>query len=211
MTRQFRAWPQGASLRPTLPAIRVAIVAGSLAAIVAACGSAIPVVSFDPSSACTTDGRQPGAYPDLEALLPAAYEGRKPDNVDSGRSCTPAALGSLADAGIDGVRFAGATWGLGGSSGLTVATFEGKGLDADKMITFYTTSARRDTHTEKLSTSDLAVGGKPAHRLDVLASNGAGSTIVTWPGDQPDTVFVLLASDVGDAAVVQALGEFAPD
>ena len=179
------------------------------ALLVAGCGTAIPVVSFDPASACTTDGRQPGAYPELEALLPTSYEGRAPDNVDSGRSCTPAALGSLADAGIDGVRFAGATWGLGGSSGLTVAAFEGKGLDPATMLDFYTQSAGTDRHTDKLSTSELTVGGKAAHRLDVLATNGAGHSVVTWPADRADTVFVLLAADLGDAAVLAALDEFA--
>ena len=66
-----------------------------LALVLAACGTATPVASFDPASACTTDGRMPGAYPELEALLPAAYEGKAPATVDSGRNCTPAALGTL--------------------------------------------------------------------------------------------------------------------
>ena len=52
---------------------------------------------------------------------------RRPTTSTRAATARPAALGSLADAGIDGVRFAGATWGLGGSSGLTVATFEGNG------------------------------------------------------------------------------------
>jgi hypothetical protein len=84
----------------------------ALGVVLAACGAAIPVVSFDPASACTTDGRQPGAYPDLEALLPTSYQGKAPDNVDSGRNCTTAAMGALAGEGIDGVRFAGATLAL---------------------------------------------------------------------------------------------------
>ncbi len=69
-----------------------------LALVLAGCGTATPVASFDPASACTTDGRMPGAYPELEALLPAAYEGKAPSTVDSGRNCTPAALGTLAEA-----------------------------------------------------------------------------------------------------------------
>lgn len=207
MTCNPRPWPHRASrgARVSLAAVLVALVA----AIVAGCGSAIPVVSFDPASACTTDGRQPGAYPDLESLLPTAYQGSAPDNVDSGRSCTPEALGALADAGIDGVRFAGATWALGGSSGLTVAAFEGTGLDPKAMLDFYARSAGNDRHTEDFSTSDLTVGGKAGRRLDVLATNGAGHTVVTWPADRPDTVFVMLASDLGDAAVLAALDEFA--
>ena len=207
MTRAPRPWPHRASRRARAPLVWVLVAAA--ATIVAGCAAAIPVVSFDPASACTTDGRQPGAYPDLEALLPTAYQGRTPDNVDSGRSCTPEALGALADAGIDAVRFAGATWGLGGSSGLTVAAFEGSGLDPKAMLDFYTRSAGTDRHTEDFSTSDVTVGGKAGRRLDVLATNGAGHTVVTWPADRPDTVFVLLASDLGDAAVLAALDEFA--
>src|SRR4051794_27240056 len=84
-----------------------------LALALASCASTVtPVASFDPSSACTADGRMPGAYPDLEALLPRTYAGNAPATVDSGRSCTKEALATLADAGIDGVRFAGATWPL---------------------------------------------------------------------------------------------------
>jgi hypothetical protein len=190
-----------------MPRTAAAILA--FAVVLGACGSSIPVVSFDPASACTSDGRQPGAYPELEAMLPSAYQGKAPDNVDSGRNCTPASLGALVDAGIDGVRFAGATWGLGGSTGLTFAVFEGAGLDAEAMREFYARSASTDRHTEKLSSSDITVGGVTGRRLDVLASNGAGHTIVAWPADRADTVFVLLASDLGDAAVTEALGELA--
>jgi hypothetical protein len=34
-----------------------------------------PPPSFDPTGDCTTDGRAPGAYPDLEALVPTKYMG----------------------------------------------------------------------------------------------------------------------------------------
>jgi hypothetical protein len=207
MTRSLRAWLHRATLRPRVPRTAGPILA--LAVVLGACGSSIPVVSFDPSSACTSDGRQPGAYPELEAMLPSTFQGKAPDNVDSGRNCTPASLGALADAGIEGVRFAGATWGLGGSTGLTFAVFEGAGLDAGAMRSFYEQSASTDRHTEKLSSSDVTVGGAAGRRLDVLASNGAGHTIVAWPADRADTVFVLLASDLGDSAVTDALAELA--
>jgi hypothetical protein len=172
----------------------------------AGCGSATaPSTSFDPASACTTDGRFAGAYPDLEALLPKAFEGDAPATVDSGRNCTPAALGTLAAAGIDGVRFAGATWPMGGTSGLTVAVFEGDGLDAATMLEFYEHGAEQANRTEKQVTSDTSVGGVQARRLDVLGSDGTGQTIVTWPGDVPGRVNVLLAADIGDAKVAEAL------
>ena len=181
----------------------------ALVLVTAACGSATPVASFDPASACTTDGRMPGAYPDLEALLPKAYEGAAPATVDSGRNCTKGALGTLADAGIDGVRFAGATWPLGGTTALTVAVFEGDGLDPAKLLDFYVQPAADANRTDKLSTSDATVGGQPARRLDVLRSDGSGSTIVAWPGGAPGRVMVLLASDLGDAKVLSALDTFA--
>lgn len=203
--------------RPTPPHFRtrrparapLAVVTLLLAVAVTACGGAkIPLVTFDPGAPCTADGRQPGAYPDLEALLPASYQGKPPTNVDSGRSCSAGALGTLAAAGISQVRFAGATWSLGGSTALTVAVFEATGLDPATMIAFYDAGARADSHTEKLQAADTTVGGRPAKRLDVLASNGNGQTIVTWAAAAPGRVHVLLASDLGDANVVTALETF---
>jgi hypothetical protein len=53
--------------------------------------------------------------------------------------------------------------------------------------------------------SETTVGGADAKRLDVLGSDGTGQTIVTWPADEPGRVNVLLAADVGDARVAEAL------
>lgn len=182
----------------------------ALALVSAACGgSPIPVQSFDPASPCTTDGRQPGAYPDLEALLPATYDGKAPVSRDSGRNCTADALGSLADDGITGVRFAGATWDLGGTTALTVAVFQADGLDAAKMIQFYLVGANSNSKTDSLSQADVTVGGRAAKRLDVLQSDGTGQTIVAWPAASgPGMVNVLLAADLGDAKVLDALSQF---
>ena len=174
----------------------------------AGCGSASPQASFDPASACTTDGRFPGAYPELEATLPRTYEDQAPTSVDSGRNCTPDALGALAGLGVAAVRFAGATWALGGTTGLTMAVFEGDGLDAAKLLTFYEDGARKARRTEKMSVADVTVGGHPAKRLDVLGTDGTGQTIVTWPADEPGRVWVLLAADLGDAKVAEALAAF---
>ena len=193
---------------PLVARTMVPAVALVLALVLAGCGTATPVASFDPASACTTDGRMPGAYPELEALLPAAYEGKAPSTIDSGRNCTPAALGTLAKAGIDGVRFAGATWPLGGTSGLTVAVFEGDGLDPKAMIDFYEAGARTASRTEKLLSEDTTVAGQPARRLAVLRSDGSGQTIVAWP-DGEHRVMVLLAADLGDAKVAEAAEAFA--
>jgi hypothetical protein len=180
------------------------------AVLLAACGgSAIPVVSFDPAAACITDGRMPGAYPELEALLPAAYQGSAPVNVDSGRNCTPEALGTLADAGFSEVRFAGATWDLDGSAALTAALFEAEGLDPSAMIDFYKAGALSNRKTERLADAETTVAGRAGRRLDVLQADGTAQTIVAWPAAEPGRVNVLLASDIGDARVLEALEELA--
>jgi hypothetical protein len=182
-----------------------------LALVVGACATATPVASFDPASPCTTDGRMPGAYPALEALLPKAYKGNAPATVDSGRNCTKDALGPLADAGIDGVRFAGATWPLGGTTGLTVAVFQGDGLEANELLDFYLAGARAANRTDAFTTTDMTIRGVPVRRLDVLRSDGTGQTVATWPGGVPGRVGVLLASDLGDANVLDALDAFVAD
>ncbi len=180
------------------------------AALLAACGgSAIPVVSFDPAAACTTDGRMPGAYPELEALLPPAYGGSSPINVDSGRNCTPDALGTLADVGISEVRFAGATWELDGSAALTTALFEAEGLTPSAMIDFYKAGALSNRKTERLADAETTVAGRTGRRLDVLQADGTAQTIVAWPAEEPGRVIVLLASDLGDTRVLEALEELA--
>jgi hypothetical protein len=190
-----------------LPALALLLAA---AALLAACGgSGIPFVSFDPTAACTTDGRMPGAYPELEALLPGTYQGSMPVNVDSGRNCTSDALDTLADVGISEVRFAGATWDLDGSAALTRALFEAEGLTPSAMIDFYKAGALANRKTEKLADAETTVAGRPGRRLDVLQSDGTAQTVVAWPADEPGRVHVLLASDVGDARVLEALEELA--
>ncbi len=99
----------------------------ALVFLLAACGGT--VASFDPSGPCTADGSAPGAYPELEARIPAIYEDRGPETLDSGRSCTPDNLGSLADAGIAEVRFAGGTWDFGGNRAAALVVFNGAGPD----------------------------------------------------------------------------------
>jgi hypothetical protein len=196
---------------PSRPRARPLLRTGLLLAtlLLAACSpGGASVESFDPSAPCPAEGRQPGAYPALEALLPGDLDGQAPDSVDSGRSCTAERLGTLAGRGVAELRFAGATWKTGGTSGLTLALFEADGLDAGQMLEFYETGARGARRTEKLVTSDTTVGGEPARRLDVLGSDGTGQTVVTWPAGRPGAVWVLLAADVGDARVAKILETF---
>jgi hypothetical protein len=197
----------GSSSRRPLPVLLLALVVPLL---LAACGggAGAPVVSFDPAGPCTGDGQQPGAYPDLEASLPTTWEDRRPDNVDSGRTCTPESLGTLATHGVEELRFAGATWKAGGSSGVTVAVFEADRLDPAKMIEFYEAGARVARRTDKYVVSETTVAGQPATRLDVLGSDGTAQTVVAWPAGESGRVNVLLAADLGDTKVAELLEMF---
>lgn len=174
--------------------------------VLGACSSADGRLgTFDPAAPCPAQGQQPGAYPDLEAMLATDYEDRAPDTVDSGRLCSTEALGSLAQAGITELRFAGATWQTGGTSGLTLAVFEADGLDATKMLDFYAIPAQSARRTEKLQRVETTVGSLPAERLDVLGSDGTGQTVVTWQAPGESVVRVLLAADLGDSRVAELL------
>lgn len=192
-----------------LPRPRLLASAALLVVVLAACGGpSTPLMSFDPASACTTDGQQPGAYPDLEALLPTAFESQAPTSVDSGRTCTAAALGTLAEAGIKELKFAGATWEAGGTKGWTIAAFTAEGLTPSIMRDFYETGARTARRAEKVAVSDSTVAGTPAKRLDVLMSDGTGQTVVAWQPAADGPVWILLAADVGDTKVASLLEAF---
>lgn len=164
-----------------------ALVAVILASAVAAAGCAAP---FDPEGPCTADGRVPGAYPSLEALVPRDFGGRAPTRVDSGRNCTERALGSLVRHGVDELRFAGATWETGTSSGVTLAVLEAPDLTAEWVHEFYRLGAEDARNTESIGASAFDVAGKPGFRVDTL--NGESyQTVIDWQdGDQVRVVLV---------------------
>jgi hypothetical protein len=198
-------------LRPRLPSrsrarrlVPIALLAAAV--LFAACAAEGPQpVVFDPGAPCPEEGQQPGAYPDLEALIPTEIEGTEPDSLDSGRSCTAAALGTLAGEGIGELRYAGGTWPAGGSSGWTLAVFTADGLDPVKMRAFYQAGAAEARRSEKVVASTTTVGGVPAERLDVLMSDGTGQTVVAWQEAVDGPVWVLLAADIGDTRVAELL------
>jgi len=175
---------------------------------VVACAGPAASPPFDPSSPCTTDGRMTGAYPELEALLPASLDGAGPTSVDSGRSCTAEALGRLYERGVRQVRFAGATWDLGGERGVTYAVFEGAGLDAASMIEFYEAGARATGRAEALEVRPFEVAGVAGTRLDTI-HRSVGQTIVAWPSGEAGRVNVILVSDTGETELTRILGQLA--
>ena len=185
-----------------MPRTAAAILA--VAVVLGACGSSIPVVSFDPSSRrAPTEGQQPGAYPELEALLPTTYQGKAPDNVDSGRNCTPAALGHARRRRHRRGPVRGRHLGPGGTSGLTVAVFRARAWMPTPMLEFYEASAEhRPPHREarRRSDDDRRRRRGPSGWTS-CGSDGAGQTIVTWQPADDGPVWVLLAADIGDTKV----------
>jgi hypothetical protein len=77
------------------------------------------------------------------------------------------------------------------------------------MLEFYALPAEEARRTETLRRSETTVGRLPAHRLDVLGTDGTGQTIVTWQPADDGPVWVLLAADVGDARVLELLDALA--
>jgi len=166
-----------------------ALIAALLATVVVA-GCAAD--RFDASAPCTGDDRLPGAYPSLEAIVPKSLNGAPPSRVDSGRSCSPGALGTLAEHGVTEMHFAGSTWDRGSNSGTTIAVFEAPDLTAEWVHEFYGNSAGAARRTEAIETSNLEVAGRPAFRVDAL--NGESyQTVIDWQDGERVRV-VLVAS-----------------
>jgi hypothetical protein len=190
---------------------RSAVVA--VAVLIAACAGA--PASFDPASACTTDGHVAGAYPQLEALVPASLGGRAPDRLDSGRSCTDAALATLKSRGVRELRFAGGLWEQGSRSGTTLVVFDSPtSLDAAWLAEFYEAGARAGKNTDAITAAPLTVAGSSGRRLDTL-NDESYQTVVVWPR-AGRVVAALVASSVREVAsraehearVTAALGAF---
>jgi hypothetical protein len=174
--------------------------------LVSACrGGSAP--SFDPTGACTTDGRAPGAYADLEALVPKTYQGVAPGTLDSGRNCTATNLGSLASLGISEVRFAGATWSFGAERAAVLAIFRTHGLTAEALAAFYAESAKAAARTEVVGTSAPMIAGRQGQRLDTKTGERV-QTVVVWPAASTDQVNVVITNDLPDARIQDAIDAF---
>ena len=202
--------------RPRLLAGRLAVltVAALLAFVAAGCGA-----SFDPTGPCVTDGSGPGAYPTLEAAIPATYNGAKPSQLDSGRACTSAGLGTLAAHGVKELRFAGGVWSTGTDSGLSFAVFldqDGPTLDPAWMAEFYGASAAQGKNVQSIETVAYPVSGSTnGQRIDVL--NGESfQSVVVWQADGwvavalvADFVREIQTKEAHDAVVRAAVDAFA--
>ena len=164
-------------------------------------------VSFDPTGPCTADGAAPGAYPDLEALVPTSYEGRGPDRLDSGRNCTAENLGTLAGLGISELHFAGGTWDFGGNRAAALVVFEAPGLTAEAIADFYEKSAAAADRTQVTGRSTPSLAGRAGHRLDTMTGDRQ-QTVVVWPAAAGDRVDVVLSNDLPDPKIQAAVDAF---
>lgn len=163
----------------------------SLAVAAAGCGGA--AATFDPAGPCIADGRAPGAYPDLEARLPRLLDAEAPDSVDSGRNCSEGALGSLVSHDLAKIRFAGATWDLGGGRGVSSVVFATSGADlpAAWIAEFYEIGARTAKRTDNIETSRPAFDGAgETWRLDTLNELSLQSVVSWQDGDLVRAVLV---------------------
>ena len=166
---------------------------GLLLATLVIAGCSLAGSSFDPSGPCTADGRQPGAYPELEALVPRSLDGKPPGQLDSGRNCTAAGLGTLAGHGLHEVRFAGGIWQTGAESGTTLAVFSAPGLTAAQLGEFYEAGARARSKVSAIDTSAPTGQGRAAYRLDA-ENDGRLQSIVTWPDPGAGVIRVVIVS-----------------
>ncbi len=182
-------------------------VLSTVALALAGCTSAAVSPSFDPSTPCTADVRVSGAYPELEALVPARLDGQPPTRLDSGRNCTPTNLGTLAGHGITELRFAGGLWERSSTSGITLVVFEADGLTAAEIGEWYEAGARTARRTQALKPSRPLVDGRQGYRLDLL-NGDVPQTVVAWPSADGRVVQVVLAADVSRPEIEAAIAAF---
>ncbi len=187
--------------------------AGLVAAalIVVACTGSSAPPPFDPTTPCGGVDRQEmkGAYPDLEARIPAALDGQVADSRDSGRFCSRATLGTLWDAGIRESQFGGGIWAIdpaGGTSlpGLQLSVFRAPGLSARLLADEYKSGADATRRVSVVSATNEQVGGRPGFRINLL-NGDSHQAIVVWPSADGAVVQVVIAADVGESKVQAAI------
>jgi hypothetical protein len=171
-----------------------------LAGVAAGCRGGGAAPSFEPSGPCTGDGQRPGAYPELEKLIPPSFEGVAPTRLDSGRNCTEKNLGTLAGNGIREIHFAGGLWETGERSGFTLAVLVAPQLTAERMADFYEAGARAGRKTEDVNRSVGTIDGRNVWTISTL-NDESYQTIVVWDTAEAGMVrAVLVGSDVRETS-----------
>jgi hypothetical protein len=196
------------TFHPAVRRARAAALAAVAAGIVLAACAAPTLLAFDPAAPCdpTVREQMKGAYPTLEARIPAELGGEPAASRDSGRFCSVDTLGSVFEAGVSEVRFGGAIWQI-GRGGVQMGVFEGDGLTAELMAEEYRRAADRDRATEAVVPTTLEIAGRPAWRVDVI--NGSSrQAIVVWPSADGRAVQSVVAADVDESVLQEAIAAF---
>ncbi len=206
--------PSGASTYPrTMVLIPRATLAFAIVAITllsAGCSSNAPALaSFDPASPCNGANSQvmEGAYPNLEAVLPASLAGVARTSVVSGRLCSANTLGTLYGHGIHETHFASAVWNRGGGSGIQMTIMEGTGLTVANALESYQSGAANAPKVHSLKTAAVTINGQAGMRLEI-ENDDYQQIVVVWPTDRPERVHVLITSNVHEPDIQVALSAF---
>lgn len=192
--------------RRALLLLAIVVVAG----LVAGCTSNQDAsASFDPAAACNGADSQvmAGAYPELEALVPATLAGVKPTSLVSGRLCSANTLGTLFDDGIRETHFGSAVWDRGGGSGIQMTIMEAAGLTVANAIKSYQSGAANAPKVHALTTSNVTVNGLAGMRLDI-ENDDFQQEVVIWPTNTPGQLRVLIASNIHAPDLEAALAAF---
>jgi hypothetical protein len=173
---------------------------------VAGCMASAPTPRPDPSAACggADQQRSAGFYPDLEARLPASLSGASPSSRDSGRYCSAKTLGPLRADGHDEVRFAGETFPATSQSGVSLVVYSAAGLTADQVGDAFRAGAGTGRSVEVVSDAPHVVAGRSGRRLEVI-NGDARQVVVVWPAVEAGLVRIVIAADLGNAAIDQAV------
>ena len=177
-----------------------------IAAMAGGCAVVGPTAPPDASAPCAgaDEQRAAGFDPELEALIPPTIDGVAPTTLDSGRYCSAKALGTLADAGFHEVRFAGATWPGSDASGLAVVVYRAPGLTLNAMADTFAKGADDARSVNQVHAQAIEVAGRPAVRIDA-AMREDPQTVYLWPAASPDTINVVIGSDIEQARLDAAL------
>ncbi|MFI5254108.1 MAG: hypothetical protein ACHQ15_01425 [Candidatus Limnocylindrales bacterium] len=178
---------------PPIPARAAALIVVAL--LLAACAGA-------------DEQRLAGFYPDLEALLPAAFEGVAPASLDSGRYCSANTLGSLLAAGVSELHFAGATWpDQGGQTGLAIVVYRAPGLTADAVADSFASGAGEARGVNQVHALAIEVAGVPGVSITAM-SGDRPQIVIIRPFGPAGTVAVVIGSGVDEARVLAAAQTF---
>jgi hypothetical protein len=188
---------------------RALVVALALVTLAGCSGAAAPA-SFDPSQPCagTDEQRMSGAYPDLEATIPAQLAGVVATTRESGRYCSPTTLGTLADTGIGELHYGAGTWDRGSGKAVSLVTLEAAGLGAQAVYESYLAGAQNDSKVHDITPTQPTLAGQPGYRIDFINGDSSFQRILVWPGDREGRVRVVLAADLLDVDIQAAVDAF---